>query len=123
MCGRAVKYLYADTALLEKSCLNCGTIIVSYLFHDHSRHEQLYPKVSTCSNPMLPGHVILQIFMCVEHRFQMFEKIPFTRNKMCATLFQEMSIQQVKVEALPWSYNHTLGIFNAINDTPSVARI
>ena len=38
-------------------------------------------------------------------------------NKMCTTVFKEINFWQIKIEALAWSYNRSLGIFNVIADT------
>ena len=36
---------------------------------------------------------------------------------MWTIVFKEMNLWQVKIEAVAWSYNRTLDIFNAITDT------
>ena len=49
-----------------------------------------------------------------------FAKTPLTVNKMCTAMFEEMSVCEVKIEALSWSYNRTLGIYDAITNTRTV---
>ena len=39
---------------------------------------------------------------------------PLLKNQMFSTVFEEMNIRQVKIEALAWLYNCTLDIFNTI---------
>ena len=36
---------------------------------------------------------------------------------MCTTGLEEMNFWWIKIDALAWSYNWTLGIFNAVTDT------
>ena len=43
-----------------------------------------------------------------------FRKTPSIENKMCTIIFRVTNIWQVKIDALAWSYDLTLGIFNAI---------
>ena len=45
-----------------------------------------------------------------------FGKTLFTMNKMCIANFKKMNIRHVKIEALAWLHNRTLGISKVIDD-------
>ena len=59
-------------------------------------------------------HNFLDIF---SHRLQIFWETSFTAREMFTTIFKETDFWWVKIEALAWCHNHTLGIFDAIMNT------